>query len=123
MQPKLTPSQVRPGRLNEVKEIARTTGGLILSSRGVIRGITNWGTFLLPKPKGQAGASSSQTAKHYTGHYFIMRFDAGAKTQHVVRKTLGLDPRLLRYSVVKMGTTLQDIKDVGGQVEGGGELD
>lgn len=52
-----------------------------------------------------------------------MRFDAGAKTQHVVRKTLGLDPRLLRYSVVKMGTTLQDIKDVPGVVEGGGEVD
>lgn len=109
-------SQVRPGRLNEVKEIAKTSGSLILTNAGVIRGLTNWGTFLLPKPKSQIGTA----AKHYTGHYFIMRFDAGARTQHIVRKTLGLDPRLLRYSVVKMGRGLEEIKGVGGKVEGGG---
>ena len=49
-----------------------------------------------------------------------MRFDAGARTQHIVRKTLGLDPRLLRYSVVRMGKTLEDIKNVPGIVEAGG---
>jgi small subunit ribosomal protein S6 len=116
---------VRPGRLSEVKEylslprpphahsntstrIAKTAGTIILSSSGVVRGYSNWGTFLLPKP-----AKKLQSTHHY-GHHFIMRFDASAKAQHALRRTMSLDPRLIRYSVVKMGEKFEDIKDVGG---------
>ncbi|KAK3631415.1 hypothetical protein LTR56_006132 [Elasticomyces elasticus] len=103
---------VRPGRgINEIKEIAKTTGNIILSRGGVIRGITNWGTFLLPKPARKQGAIYDQ------GHYFILRFDSGAQTQHAVRRTLGLDPRMIRYSVVKMGSKLEEIADVAGKAE------
>lgn len=49
-----------------------------------------------------------------------MRFDSSAKTQHAVKRILGLDPRMIRYSFVKMGNTLQDIKNVGGTVEWSG---
>jgi hypothetical protein len=55
--------------------------------------------------------------KHHAGHYFIMRFDAGARTQHIMRKTLALEPRLLRFSVVKLGSRLDEISDVGGEAE------
>jgi small subunit ribosomal protein S6 len=104
--------QVRPGRgINEIKEITRTTGNIILSSGGVVRGITNWGTFLLPKP------ARKQGALYHQGHYFILRFDSSAKTQHAVRRTLGLDPRMIRYNVVKMGSKLEEIADVGGKAE------
>ncbi len=48
-----------------------------------------------------------------------MRFDSSAQTQHAVKRTLGLDPRMIRYSVVRMGRTLEDIKDVGGLAEFG----
>lgn len=104
--------QVRPNRgVSEIKEIAKTTGNIVLSAGGVVRGITNWGTFLLPKPARKQGATYS------TGHYFILRFDSSAKTQHSVRRTLGLDPRMIRYSVVKMGSKLEEIKDVAGTAE------
>merc|ERR1712072_480538 len=89
---------VRPNRpITEIREITRTTGSLVLAAGGVVRGITNWGTFLLPKPARKQGAT------YHPGHYFILRFDSSAKTQHAVRRTLGLDPRMIRYSVVKMG--------------------
>ena len=78
-----------------------------------MRGITNWGTFLLPKPLRR------HNALHNSGHYFIVRFDSSARTQHAVRRTLGLDPRMIRYSVVKMGTTLDQIKDVAGTADWG----
>jgi len=91
---------VRPGNLSEIKEIARTAGQQILSSRGVIRGITNWGPFLLPKP------TTKHQSQHHTGHYFVMRFDASASTQQSVRRSLGLDPRMIRFSVVKIGDRL-----------------
>jgi len=102
---------VRPGNVAEVKEIARTTGALILNSGGVVRGLTNWGTFFLTKP------TRKHQATYDSGHHFIMRFDSSPKTQEIVRTTLGLDPRMIKFSVVKMGSTLQEIKDVAGQVE------
>jgi hypothetical protein len=46
-----------------------------------------------------------------------MRFDSSARAQHLLRKTWNADPRLLRFSVVKMGTKLEDIADVGGKAE------
>lgn len=127
--------QVRPGRsVNEVKEyvdqllrksiylistcankdvyrITRTTGNIVLAAGGVVRGITNWGTFTLPNPARKRGATYRE------GHYFIVRFDSGAKTQHAVRRTLGLDPRMIRYSIVKMGSTLEEIKDIAGKAD------
>ncbi|EON69754.1 30S ribosomal protein S6 [Coniosporium apollinis CBS 100218] len=102
---------VRPGKVLEVKEIAKTAGTLVLNAGGVVRGITNWGTFLLPKPY------RKHQQLHTSGHYFIMRFDSSAKTQHSVRRTLSLDPRMIKYSVVKMGDKLEAIKEVGGQAE------
>lgn len=103
--------QVRPGRLSEVKEIAKTAGNIVLRQNGVVRGYTNWGTFLLP-----SAAKKLQTTHHY-GHHFIMRFDASARAQHALRKTMSLDPRLIRYSVVKMGEKFESIKDVRGEAE------
>ena len=49
-----------------------------------------------------------------------MRFDSSAQTQHIVQRTLRLDPRLLRFSVVKMGTKLSELADVGGTAEWAG---
>lgn len=93
--------------------IARTAGAHILQRGGVIRGLTNWGVFHLPNPT--RGRKGKQT--HYAGHYFLLRFDASAKTQHGLRRMLGLEPRLLRFSVVKMGEGLRGIADVGGEAE------
>jgi small subunit ribosomal protein S6 len=97
---------------NTPSRIAKTTGSLILNSGGVVRGITNWGTFLLPKPIRKQGG-----ALYHQGHYFIVRFDSSSRTQHSVRKTLRLDPRMLRFSVVKMGSKLEEIAHVGGKAE------
>ncbi|KAI9740186.1 MAG: hypothetical protein M1834_004764 [Cirrosporium novae-zelandiae] len=101
---------VRPGNIHEVKEIAKTAGKIVLSTGGIIRGYTNWGPFTLPKP------TVKHQARYTQGHYFIMRFDSSGQTQQSVRSTLALDPRMIRFSVVKMGSTLQEIKDVSGKV-------
>ena len=46
-----------------------------------------------------------------------MRFDSSAQTQDTVRKTLGLDQRMVRFSVVRLGRTLEEVRKVGGGVE------
>ncbi|KAI9733183.1 MAG: hypothetical protein M1818_007301 [Claussenomyces sp. TS43310] len=102
---------VRPGSLAEVKEIVRTTGSLVLSSGGAIRSMANWGVSALPK----------RTRKHQSnyseGHYFIMRYDASSAVQDNVRKTLGLDPRMIKFSSVKLGDgKLESISKYGSKI-------
>ncbi|KAH8902937.1 hypothetical protein BR93DRAFT_919556 [Coniochaeta sp. PMI_546] len=83
--------------LTEVKEIVLTAGSLILQQGGVIRSLSNWGVFALPR------AVSRNQMRHYNGHYFVMRYDASVRTQEQVRQTLGLDPRVVRSTSVKLG--------------------
>jgi len=102
---------VRPGNLAEVKEIVRTTGSLILNSGGTIRSIKNWGIVSLTK----------RTRKHQAvydeGHHFVMRFDSSTKIQDSVRKTLGLDPRMIKFSSVKLGDgKLQTLSKIGSEI-------
>lgn len=86
-------------------------GGIILSSGGIIRGITNWGPSLLAKPK------SKGLRLHDSGHHFIVRFDCSPKTQEQVRKAVAIDPRMLRCGVVKLGGSLKEIMNVPGNVQ------
>lgn len=90
--------------------IARNAGIQVIRSGGVVRGYTNWGPFRLPKP------TTKHQARYTDGYHFIMRFDASAPVQNAVRRTLGLDPRMIRFSVVKLGNKLEEIKDVEGTV-------
>lgn len=46
-----------------------------------------------------------------------MRFDSSGPVQQSIRRTLGLDPRMIRFSVVKLGEKLEEVKDVEGAVE------
>ncbi|PLB43672.1 hypothetical protein P170DRAFT_441129 [Aspergillus steynii IBT 23096] len=101
---------VRPGSLNEVRDIARNAGVQVLRSGGVIRGYNNWGTFRLPRP------TTKHQARYSEGHHFVMRFDAAGPVQTAVRRTLGLDPRMIRFSVVKLGDKLEEIKDKEGHI-------
>ncbi|KAM7190992.1 Ribosomal protein S6 [Naviculisporaceae sp. PSN 640] len=101
---------VRPGNLAEVKEIVLTAGQLVLRNGGVIRDIKNWGVFSLPRPV------SKHQARHLKGHYFVMRYDCGIKTHEEVRKTLAVDPRMIRAANVKLGdgklTTLSKFGEI-----------
>ncbi len=95
---------------NEIPSIAKSAGTLILSSGGIIRGFTNWGPFLLPRK----ARVHQQT--HEKGHYFIMRFDSSGYAQTELRRILALDPRMIRFGVVKLGKTFEEMA----KVDGGG---
>ena len=103
--------KIRDANIFSSSRIARTAGNLILAQGGVVRGITNWGPFLLTKP------TKKNQMRHDSGHHFIMRFDASPEVQQLVRKTIAIDPRMIRCGVVKMGERLKDIVDVKGTVD------
>ncbi|KAK2865035.1 hypothetical protein FQN49_003967 [Arthroderma sp. PD_2] len=102
---------VRQGSIEEVKGIARSVGLQVIRSGGVVRGYTNWGPFTLPRP------TTKHQVKNSIGHHFIMRFDSSAPVQKEMRRALGLDPRMIKFSVVKLGSKLREIKDTPGRVE------
>jgi len=46
-----------------------------------------------------------------------MRYDASSKAQDDVRTTLGLDPRMIKFSSVKLGEgTLESISKISGRI-------
>jgi len=46
-----------------------------------------------------------------------MRYDASSQIQDDVRKTLGLDPRMIKFSSVKLGDgTLESLSKIGGKI-------
>ena len=94
---------MRPNTLAEVRDIARSCGMTVLGGGGVVRSLKNWNTLLLPR----------RVRKHQTyydrGHYFQMRFDCSPATQRSLRNVLGLDPRMIKFSCVRLGSTLEEI--------------
>lgn len=95
----------------KLHRIARSVGTQVIRSGGVVRGFTNWGPFRLPK------VTTRHQARYSEGHHFIMRFDASSPVQASIRRTLGLDPRMINFSVVKLGDKLEEIKDVEGEIK------
>lgn len=91
--------------------IARSTGTLLLQRNSVIRNLTNWGVFDLPKP------TVKHQTQHHKGHYFVMQFDCSASTQQEVRRQLGLNPHMIRFSVVKLGDKLGGYRNQKGKIE------
>lgn len=77
--------------------IVLAAGQLILRNGGVVRSVDNWGVFALPR------AVSKHQMLHHNGHYFAMRYDASTEAQGIVRRTINLDPRVIRSTSVKLG--------------------
>ncbi|KAK5082507.1 hypothetical protein LTR70_008393 [Exophiala xenobiotica] len=102
---------VRTGNITYVKDVARTTGSLILSRTGTIRNLSNWGVFDLPRP------TVKYQTQHHKGHYFCMTFDSSASVQAEVRRQLGLNPHMIRFSMVKVGDKLGGARNEKGRME------
>lgn len=79
---------------------------LILNRGGVIRSIQNWDKRLLPT------RVKKNQAAYDRAYHFVMRFDGNAAAQAEVRRTLALDPRMVRFSVVKLADKLETVVKV-----------
>ena len=74
--------------------------------------MNNWGQFDLPRP------TTKHQSQHHQGHYFVMQFDSSVKAQQNIRRFLSLDPRMLRFSVVKIGDKLGGVNGAIEEVDG-----
>ncbi|RMZ76900.1 hypothetical protein DV738_g4766, partial [Chaetothyriales sp. CBS 135597] len=56
--------------------------------------------FDLPRP------TTKHQNQNFQGHYFVMQFDSSIATLNGVQRQLSLDPRMIRFSVVKVADKL-----------------
>ncbi|KAG2186300.1 hypothetical protein INT43_002738 [Umbelopsis isabellina] len=84
-------------------DLLKTSASQVLDKGGVVRGFENWGSRNLPH----------RIKRHQqyfdSGHYWLMHFDANPGTVQDLGKKLRVDPRVLRHTVVKLGSKLEHI--------------
>ncbi|ORY75338.1 ribosomal protein S6 [Leucosporidium creatinivorum] len=90
-------------QLAPLRALTTTTTSLILANGGVVRSLDHWGTRHLPQKMRRGDGSS------LTGDYWTMRFDANPPTVAALNERLRLDPRVLRWTTLKVGATLQAV--------------
>lgn len=95
---------VGPAPAQETQSIIRTIGKLIINNRGVVRKIENMDIRPLPK------IMKKNRQSFIVGSHFYMQFDASPGVQSEVFRTLRVDPRMIRSTIVKVGgDSLRDL--------------
>lgn len=88
----------------ETQEIIKTIGRLVINNRGVVRKIGNMNVRPLPK------IMKKNRQAFIVGSHFYMEFDASPGVQSEVARTLSVDPRIIRSTVVRVGQ--HNLKDL-----------
>ncbi|SCZ95940.1 BZ3500_MvSof-1268-A1-R1_Chr8-1g09897 [Microbotryum saponariae] len=86
-----------------IRALTTTTTSLVTSNGGVVRSLDHWGTRNLPQRMKRGDGSSLE------GVYWTMRFDANPPTVKALNERLRLDPRVLRWTTLKIGEKLHEI--------------
>ncbi|POY74308.1 hypothetical protein BMF94_2502 [Rhodotorula taiwanensis] len=100
--------------LSPLQTLIRTSSALISDNGGVVRHLDHWGTRNLPqrmkvgKRRG-GGGGAGEDAVSSTGDYFTLRFDCNPPTLQTLTSRLRLDPSVLRFTTLKIGSTLDQI--------------
>lgn len=87
---------------------------------GVVRNLDSWGTLTLPQRMhrrkqwhniGEYVLSivKALAPSHTTGSYWTMDFDASPKTLHSLSGLLRHDPRVIRWTMIKLGEKVEDV--------------
>ncbi|BGP53651.1 hypothetical protein JCM8202_003579 [Rhodotorula sphaerocarpa] len=100
--------------LTPLQTLIRSSSALIAENGGVVRHLDHWGTRNLPqrmkvgKRRG-GGGGSGEDGSSSTGDYFTLRFDCNPPTLSALTTRLRLDPSVLRYTTLKLGSTLDAV--------------
>ncbi|EMR09852.1 ribosomal protein S6 [Pneumocystis murina B123] len=92
-------------KIKSLRELAKTSGSTIINKGGIIRGFEDWGNLILPKKK------KKHQQIHHEGRHWTMLFDSNPQAQLEINKILRLDPRVINYSIIKLGSKLHEISE------------
>jgi len=94
-----------------IKELVRQSSLHIMNAGGVVRNINSWGTYTLPQ-------RMRRTAKHSEkiGDYWTLHFDTSPRTVRTLNNFLRQEPRVLRWTVLKLGEKIEDVATEGQKI-------
>jgi len=86
-----------------IKELVRQTAMHVLNAGGAVRSIHSWGTCRLPQ-------RMRRHQQYYEkGDYWTMHFDTSPRTLHSLNSIMRGDPRVIRWTMLKLGEKLEDV--------------
>ncbi|KDN41794.1 hypothetical protein K437DRAFT_258139, partial [Tilletiaria anomala UBC 951] len=86
-----------------LRDLIRSSSRLVLDNGGAVRGVQYWGRRTLPQ------RARAHQQWHTEGDYFLMQFDTNPRTLETLYGRLRADPRVVKYTALKLGDKLQDI--------------
>ncbi|KAJ6593996.1 ribosomal protein S6 [Mycena capillaripes] len=89
---------------------------LVLEAGGAVRKINSWGTRTLPQRMRRHGNY------HEIGDYWTMHFDTAPRTLLALNALMRRDPRVIRWTVLKLGSRPEDIAREGRRTISGDHL-
>jgi len=90
-------------KYQHIRELVRQSATHVMNSGGVVRKIDSWGTKTLPQKMKRNGPLQS------VGDYWTLHFDASPRTLRSLNGIMRRDPRVLRWTVLKLADNLEDI--------------
>ncbi|KAF4621278.1 hypothetical protein D9613_000755 [Agrocybe pediades] len=95
---------------NHIRELVRQSALHVLNNGGVVRNINSWGTKTLPQKMKRHGPYQT------VGDYWTMHFDTSPRTLRSLNGILRRDPRVLRWTVLKVADRVEDLSKKGESV-------
>ncbi|KAF8967858.1 ribosomal protein S6 [Flammula alnicola] len=93
-----------------IRELVRQSAMHVMNSGGVVRNINSWGTRTLPQRMKRHGPLQS------VGDYWTLHFDASPRTLRSLNGIMRRDPRVLRWTVLKLADRVEDLSKEGQKV-------
>ncbi|CCL99862.1 uncharacterized protein FIBRA_01887 [Fibroporia radiculosa] len=86
-----------------LKQLVHQASSHVLTNGGVVRRFYNMGTLSLPQ------RMRRHKQYHQIGDYWMMYFDASPRTLHDLNAIMRRDPRVVRWTMLKLGDRVEDM--------------
>ncbi|KAH9485460.1 37S ribosomal protein MRP17, mitochondrial [Psilocybe cubensis] len=93
-----------------IRELVGQAAMHIMNNGGVVRNINSWGTKTLPQRMKRHGSPQS------AGDYWTLHFDSSPRTLRSLNGIMRSDPRVLRWTVLKLADRVEDLSIKGEKV-------
>ncbi|KAF8743964.1 hypothetical protein AX14_013366 [Amanita brunnescens Koide BX004] len=95
-----------------IKQLVQQTATHVMHRGGVVRAIVSQGTRTLPQRMQKKG---QRNVFHKRGDYWTMHFDTSPRTLQSLNDLMKQDARVLRWTILKLGTNVEDVATKGQQ--------
>ncbi|KAJ3516435.1 hypothetical protein NLJ89_g1136 [Agrocybe chaxingu] len=94
-----------------IRELVRQSAMHVMNAGGVVRNLNSWGTRTLPQRMKRHGRPQE------VGDYWTMHFDANPTTLKSLNGLMRRDPRVLRWTVLKLADKVEDMAQHGRRIK------